>query len=143
MGEGVTLKTGSFVTVIAKDPKNSYYNGEYYILAVGPASKSIIGVKPVVGYGAHEKRTISLAEYDVVEQYSDPAFLKRWAIDLFYYSEAPKRGEKLQWVEYVYSENAVIARAVMRQLESEQPKAVTECKINALRNALADLGIVL
>ncbi len=109
----------TFVRVWSKDTKNSYSNGEYVILAVGPARKSIIACKPQAGYAGYDRKTFHTSEWDIVENYSDDAAVLKFITEQEHFSKALDRGEKPQWIESVYSGAGDNARMLRRSLEQK------------------------
>lgn len=121
---GDNIAPGMFVMLHAHDRKNSYHNGEYIVLASGPGRRSLICTKPSIGYGSHEPCTFYACEYAVIDSYNDQAALRDIADKLQYFAETPLRGEKLNWVEHVYTGAEQTARSLRRFLDigDKQPK---------------------
>lgn len=121
---------GKFVFVEAKNPKDSYYNGEYFCTRRTPST--LYCVKPVVGYGGHEIKQIQLIgknAYSIIESWADDAAAVDAANAMIAWGRRVEDPDyKKQWVEYVYSNVIENAKAILRVIgKKNEPKSVSVC----------------
>lgn len=119
---------GKFVFVEAKDPKDSYYNGEYFCTRQTPST--LYCVKPVVGYGGNEIKQIQLIGknvYSIIESWADDAAAVDTANAMIAWGRQIEDPDyKKQWVEYVYSNVIENAKAILRVINKKNgPKSVS------------------
>lgn len=114
-----SLKTGS-----------TYDNGEYFITEASP--NCLYGIKPVGGYGAHESRAFPVVgekPWTVISTYRDDERALRAATEMEYFADYKKRGEKSNWIEYVYEGARSNAAKIRRLVGASQSSSVTIAKI--------------
>lgn len=96
---------GKLVFVSAKESVGKdvshYDDGEYFVVRDAPDVIHVI--KPSVGYDGTHPKTFVKSKVDLGCPYSDNEFIADFIKCQRYFANAPKRGEKLQWVESVYS----------------------------------------
>lgn len=123
---------GQFVFIERVDQKTTYGNGEYF--AVQQTPHTLYAVKLVGGYGGHELHAFPLVGAEarkVISSYRDDALASEGAAVMRQWSQAPKRGEKLAWIESVYTQCAENSRMVERALgkKSLQIQAPTKPRL--------------
>lgn len=96
------------------DYLSTYINGEYLIVRVTP--RTVTAVKLAVGYGGHSMKTFDRRHTAFEDLGRDDDFVNDWLEQQSDWALKPQRGEKLNWVESVYSEAAECVRYVRRAL---------------------------
>lgn len=90
--------------IVFVESADSYRNGEYVIVEQSP--NNLFGISTKGGYESSKLETLPLVgdkPFKVVSANFDPAFVKRYAERVRRFATTPSRGEKLQWVEGVYT----------------------------------------
>jgi hypothetical protein len=118
--ESVRNYLGHFVFVQSVDQKNAYHDGEYF--CVSQFGKTMTLVKLEIGYGGHRARSAVIGvTHNVADSYRNDADARKFVEDQFHWAKAPQRGEKLNWIESVYSSAGSNARLVSRALDRLSP----------------------
>jgi hypothetical protein len=82
----------------------AYETGEYVVTEQSP--HVLYAIKPEAGYAGYEQKKFSLVgtqAWKVIRCSRDERFLRELAKGLRHFGETPKRGEKSNWVDYVYT----------------------------------------
>lgn len=103
----------------------TYYNGEYF--CVRSSQNTLYLIKPTVGYGGQEMRTINTFKADNTESYSvlsvyeDDGAIRSFIRDQEKWIEDTRSGKlNKQWIDFVYSGAESVVRQVKMALENRQ-----------------------
>jgi hypothetical protein len=96
----------------------TYYNGEY--ACARSTAGTIYVTKLQSGYNGHELKNYALigsSKYKIIDSYENDSLIRDFIQEQKKFAEKPKNGEKLNWVEYVYTGAADVARQLERALD--------------------------
>lgn len=108
---------------VERETGDTYLNGEYFVVQQTPC---VLYCAKLAGvYGGHELKKFNLIgkdPYKVVSAYIDDQAAGIGIDSMKHWAGAVERREKLQWVEYVYTECGVNARMAERAIQERAGK---------------------